>query len=300
MKLASAISRSLSEEEIRILRKLSSKLSGYSTDIALFVSSIKNSDVTRLVASGELMKKLTDLDGAVDKAKSMEELNNLLVGEKAGKETPVSSGIEKKTTSPPSDVAKLKEPVDNLVKDIKEQADAELKPEKVNGGRSMRDIIKEALNNSPLSEPPSSSTDAATSPLQGQEDNSLVAILNMANLGQFIEAMVGQGKTNITAVLSDLDSSLKEVSNSTSTGGQSALSRDLREKVADIQQASTNSAQAIEEMKKQINVVLQSLKSFVDFAKTSSPSESLQSLQTAIDALVSGINEGIKDVNTNS
>jgi len=319
MKLASTTSRSLSGDEIKGLKALSSRLSEYSRIIASFVSSIKNSDVVRLIASGELMKKLTALDEAVDKAKSMEEFNNLLAGKaeiagKAEKETPASSGAEGKT-SLPSNVVKLKRPIDNLVKDIKEQAGAEpaipqvhekaaalskaqCGLEEVKGGQSMRDIIKEALNESPSPEIPTTGSIAAASQ-EGQEDISLVTILNMVNLGQFTDTMLGQ-EQNITAVLSGLNRSLEAASGSKENAalgeGSPILSLDLRSKAADIKQASDNSAQAIEDMKKQINVALQSLKSFVDFVKTNSPGQPLQSLQTTVDALISGIGEGTKDV----
>jgi len=88
----------------------------------------------------------------------------------------------------------------------------------------------------------------------------------------------------------------QELDNAAKTAGSEALfAYDLRGKAAAAQQSAEDSMQSVADMKKQINVVLQALKSFMDFAKTNSPSQPLQSLQTNVEALISGINDGMKD-----
>ncbi len=279
MKLASNTSRTYSLEEIKSLKVLSSKLSDHARIIASFVSGIKNSDVTRLIASDELMKKLTELDGEVDKAKDMKELNALLSG---SIDLRVSNQLDVPQKEVESVSAKAKE----------QAAGTLLQPTgSIRENKSMKNIIKEALNDAPPMPVPDSP--AAAAPPPSQEDNTLVAILNTVNLGQFVDAMQGQKNTNVLAVMQDLK---QELDNAAKTAGSEALfAYDLRGKAAAAQQSAEDSMQSVADMKKQINVVLQALKSFMDFAKTNSPSQPLQSLQTNVEALISGINDGMKD-----
>jgi len=284
MKLASnsGTGRAYSQEEIKALKELASSLSDDARAIASFVSSIKNSDVTRLIASDELMKKLTELDGSVDKAKDLNELNALLGGSSSGTSVTQPSQAELQT---------VEKEVGDVTQKAQEQAAGTPLQPTAGEGKLMKDIIKKALNDAPPMPVPDSP--AAAAPPPPQEDNSLVAILNTVNLGQFVDAMQGKNASEVISRIENLKKKLDDASQMQES--EALFSYELRAKSAAAKQSVDDSVQAITDMKKQINVVLQALKSFMDFAKTNSPSQPLQSLQTNVEALISGINDGTKD-----